>query len=244
MSIAVNELPSRSTAVTAIDGGRDRRPAADRVADDGGDRAAPNSRHALLGAIADAVEALLPAGTGTAAAAAQPDDGHASKQALHGFVHALLAELRPSAGVGGHGRGFAWGRTTAATLGQRLDDLIARLKAGSATTSPPPTTAATPTAATAATAAPDTAAANASTPAAASGATPGTTPPAASTPASAPASSLLTAFGKLATARGAGEGGSATADALIAMLKRVASALGADAGAPAPAVGGLLDATA
>jgi len=244
MSIAVSALPSRPTAVAANDGGRDRRPAADRVADDGGDRAAPNSRHALLGAIADAVEALLPIGTGTAAAGAQPGDGHASKQALHGFVHALLAELRPSAGEGGHGRGFAWGRTTAATLGQRLDDLVARLQAGSATTSSAPTTEAAPTDATASTVAPDTTAASTSMPPAASGATSGTTAPAASTPASAPASSLLTAFGKLATARGAGEGGSATADALIAMLERVASALGADAGAPAPAMGGLLDATA
>jgi len=52
------------------------------------------------------------------------------------------------------------------------------------------------------------------------------------------------AIGNRCVQRGAGEGGSATADALIAMLERVASALGADAGAPAPAIGGLLDATA
>jgi hypothetical protein len=250
MSLTVQHaLSTRSTAIAEVDAGRDRRSPPARV-DDAGDRAAPNSRHALLTAIADAVEALLP-GSADTAAGDEPVDGDASKQALHGFVHALLVELRPSAGEGGHGRGFAWGRTTAATLGQRLDDLVARLQADGTTTSSPATGAADSTVATpaSATAAIDAAAATAttegtaaSTPAATSGQTSNTTAPAAPSPL--PTSSLLTAFRELATARGAGGVDGATSDALIAMLKRVASALDGDVGALAPAAGGLLDATA
>ena len=236
-------LPTRSTAVAQVDSGADRRSPAARV-DDAGDRAAPNSRHALLRAIVDAVEALLP-GSADAAAGAKPADPDASKHALHGFVHALLVELRPGAGEGGHGRGFAWGRTTAATLGQRLDDLVARLQADGTTTSP--ATEATDQTGASATAAIDAAAAATTeggappTSAAPSEQPSSTTAPAAPAPATSP---LLTAFGELATARGAGGVDSATSDALVAMLKRVASALDGDAGALAPAVGGLLDATA
>jgi hypothetical protein len=246
MSLTVQHA-TRSTAIAEVDAGSERRSPPARVAD-AGDRAAPNSRHALLTAIADAVEALLP-GIADAAAGTKPADKDASKQALHGFVHALLVELRPSAGEGGHGRGFAWGRTTAATLGQRLDDLVVRLQADGTTTSAPATDATDATVGTGAnaTAAIDAAAATATTEGTAAS-TPATSEQTASTTAPAAptvlTSSLLTAFGKLATARGAGGVDSATSDALVAMLKRVASALGGDAGALAPAAGGLLDVTA
>ena len=258
-------LPTRSTAVAQVDSGADRRSPAARV-DDAGDRAAPNSRHALLTAIADAVEVLLP-GSADAAAGTKPADQAASKPALHGFVHALLVELRPAAGEGGHGRGFAWGRTTAATLGQRLDDLVARLQADGTTSSPATdatdatdgTEATEATDATEATHATDAtgASATAAIDAAAAATTEGGAPPtsaapseqpssttAPAAPAPAPTSPLLTAFRELATARGAGGVDSATSDALVAMLKRVASALDGDAGALAPAAGSLLDATA
>jgi len=246
MSLTVQHaLPTRSTAIAQVDSGRDRRSPTARV-DGAGDRAAPNRRHALLRAIVDAVEALLP-GSADAAAGAKPADQGASKRALHGFVHALLVELRPGAGEGGHGRGFAWGRTTAATLGQRLDDLVARLQADGTTTSP--ATEATDETGASATAAIDAAMAAATiegtarpTPAAPSEQTSSTTAPTA--PAPAPTAPLLTAFRELATARGAGGVDSATSDALVAMLRRVASALDGDAGALVPAAGGLLDATA
>jgi len=236
MSLALQNVSStRSTAIAELDAGRDRRPAAARVSDDAGDPAAPNSRGALLGAVVDAVQALLP-GSPTAAGV-QPSDGHASKQALHGFVHALLAELRPAAGDGGHGRGFAWGRTTAATIGDRLDALVARLQASGAATSPQPASSDNSASAT-----------TSSQPAAGGDSTSATAPASTASspsPSPSPPSALLTAFRELATARGAGEGGdSATSDALIAMLKRVASALGADGGAPAPAAGTVLDAIA
>jgi hypothetical protein len=238
MSIAVQHAsPTRSTAIAEVDAGRQGRPSPARAADRD-DRAPPNSRHAVLGVIADAVAALLAADP----AAAQPADEHAAKRALHGFVHALLAELRPSGAEGGPGRGFAWGRTSAATLGQRLDALVARLQAGSATVSAATTTDAT--AATAVTPAIDATAATAATPPATSESTSTATAPAAPAPSAAPASPLLTAFRELATARGAGGGDSATSDALIAMLQRIASALGGDAGTLASPAGGLLDTTA
>jgi len=221
MAIAIHALTTRSTAIAAVDAGGERRPSPLR---DGGasERAVPNSRHALLAAIATAVESLLPAAD--AGAHAQPADGHAAKQALHGFVHALLAGLRPSADEGGHGRGFAWGRTSAATIAQRLDALVARLQAGAAAQSPAPeagtATATAADAASAATSAPHASAAQS---------------PAAASP-------LLTAFRELATARGVGD--DATGDALVALLQRIASALGGDAEAPAPAAGSVVDVTA
>jgi hypothetical protein len=224
MAIAIHALTTRSTAIAAVDAGGERRPSP--LGDDGAsERAVPNSRHALLAAIATAVESLLPAAD--AGARAQPADGHAAKQALHGFVHALLAGLRPSADEGGHGRGFAWGRTSAATIAQRLDALVARLQAGAAAQSP-----AVPDAGTATAAAAD----------AASAATSATHASAATSPAA--ASPLLTAFRELATARGAGEGDDATGDALVALLQRIASALGGDAEALAPAAGSVVDVTA
>ena len=224
MAIAIHALTTRSTAIAAVDAGGERRPSPLR---DGGvsERAVPNSRHALLAAIATAVESLLPAAD--AGARAQPADGHAAKQALHGFVHALLAGLRPSADEGGHGRGFAWGRTSAATIAQRLNALVARLQAGAAAQSP---------------AAPDAGAATAAAADAASAATSATHASAATSPAA--ASPLLTAFRELATARGAGEGDDATGDALVALLQRIASALGGDAEALAPAAGSVVDVTA
>jgi len=224
MAIAIHALTTRSTAIAAVDAGGERRPSP--LGDDGAsERAVPNSRHALLAAIATAVESLLPAAD--AGARAQPADGHAAKQALHGFVHALLAGLRPSADEGGHGRGFAWGRTSAATIAQRLDALVARLQAGAAAQSP---------------AAPDAGAATAAAADAASAATSATHASAATSPAA--ASPLLTAFRELATARGAGEGDDATGDALVALLQRIASALGGDAEALAPAAGSVVDVTA
>jgi len=224
MAIAIHALTTRSTAIAAVDAGGERRPSS--LGDDGASkRAVPNSRHALLAAIATAVESLLPAAD--AGARAQPADGHAAKQALHGFVHALLAGLRPSADEGGHGRGFAWGRTSAATIAQRLDALVARLQAGAAAQSP---------------AAPDAGAATAAAADAASAATSATHASAATSPAA--ASPLLTAFRELATARGAGEGDDATGDALVALLQRIASALGGDAEALAPAAGSVVDVTA
>jgi len=240
MSVAIQHaLPARSTAIAPVDAGCERRPSPAR-ADGGGDRAAPNRRHALLGAIADAVAALFPGSARDGGA--KPADEHASKHALHRFVHALFAELRPPRGEGDQGRGFAWGRTNAATLGQRLDALVARLQAGSATATAPATT--DETAATAATDAAAAAAATSSTSPGASEEASSTTEPAASAPSATTASPLLTAFRELATARGAGEGDSATSDALIAMLQRIASALGGDVGALAPPAGSLLDATA
>jgi len=224
MAIAIHALTTRSTAIAAVDAGGERRPSS--LGDDGASkRAVPNSRHALLAAIATAVESLLPAAD--AGARAQPADGHAAKQALHGFVHALLAGLRPSADEGGHGRGFAWGRTSAATIAQRLNALVARLQAGAAAQSP---------------AAPDAGAATAAAADAASAATSATHASAATSPAA--ASPLLTAFRELATARGAGEGDDATGDALVALLQRIASALGGDAEALAPAAGSVVDVTA
>jgi len=224
MAIAIHALTTRSTAIAAVDAGGERRPSP--LGDDGAsERAVPNSRHALLAAIATAVESLLPAAD--AGARAQPADGHAAKQALHGFVHALLAGLRPSADEGGHGRGFAWGRTSAATIAQRLNALVARLQAGAAAQSP---------------AAPDAGAATAAAADAASAATSATHASAATSPAA--ASPLLTAFRELATARGAGEGDDATGDALVALLQRIASALGGDAEALAPAAGSVVDVTA
>jgi hypothetical protein len=224
MAIAIHALTTRSTAIAAVDAGGERRPSP--VGDDGAsERAVPNSRHALLAAIATAVESLLPAAD--AGARAQPADGHAAKQALHGFVHALLAGLRPSADEGGHGRGFAWGRTSAATIAQRLNALVARLQAGAAAQSP---------------AAPDAGIATATAADAASAATSATHASAATSPAA--ASPLLTAFRELATARGAGEADGTTGDALVALLQRIASALGGDAGALAPAAGSVVDVTA
>jgi len=241
MSVAIpHALPTRSTAIASVDAGCDRRPSP-AGADGGGDRAAPSRRHALLDAIAEAVAALFPGSAGDGGA--EPADEHASKHALHRFVHALFAELRPHRGDGDQGgRGFAWGRANAATLGQRLDALVARLRAGSATASTPATTG--ETAAAAATDAAAAAAATSSTPPGAGGEASSTTEPAASAPSPTTASPLLTAFRELATARGAGEGDSATSDALIAMLQRIASALGGDVGALAPPAGSLLDATA
>ena len=224
MAIAIHALTTRSTAIAAVDAGGERRPSP--LGDDGAsERAVPNSRHALLAAIATAVESLLPAAD--AGARAQPADGHAAKQALHGFVHALLAGLRPSADEGGHGRGFAWGRTSAATIAQRLDALVARLQAGAAAQSP---------------AAPDAGTATATAADAASAAT--SAPHASAAPSPAAASPLLTAFRELATARGAGEGDDATGGALVALLQRIASALGGDAEALAPAAGSVVDVTA
>jgi len=243
MAIAIHALTTRSTAIAAVDAGGERRPSS--LGDDGASkRAVPNSRHALLAAIATAVESLLPAAD--AGARAQPADGHAAKQALHGFVHALLAGLRPSADEGGHGRGFAWGRTSAATIAQRLDALVARLQAGAAAQSPAAPDAGTATAAAAdaaqSPAAPDAGAATAAAADAASAATSATHASAATSPAA--ASPLLTAFRELATARGAGEGDDATGDALVALLQRIASALGGDAEALAPAAGSVVDVTA
>jgi hypothetical protein len=145
MSLAVQQAVSaRATALADIDGLRDRRPAP--RADVAPGRAAPNSRHALLGALADVLASSAPASTASSPAADERAGGgeHASTQALHAFVHALFAELRPTDGQGSHGRGFAWGRTTAATLGQRLEDAVARLRGGdddAAATSPPASTA-------------------------------------------------------------------------------------------------------
>ena len=219
MSFAVQRgLSAQATAVSEAHGRRDRAAAPSR-SDAAGEGAAPNSRHALLGALTEALESRLPGAGGASAADAQTSAGeHASTEALHAFVHALFAELRPSDAEGRHGRGFAWGRTTVAALGQRLDALIERLRGGTAAAAAPPV--------------------------ADSAAAPTADAPAVSATATAAESPVFTAFRELATARGAGGEEGRTADALMAVLRRVASALGGDAEALAPAAGIVLDVTA
>ena len=107
---------------------RERREEA-RRADAAPERRAPNVRHALVDALDRALQSTAPAAAGDPAPT-EPRDARALRHAFHGFVHALFAELRPSDAEGRHGRGFAWGRTSAVDLALRLDGLAERLRGG------------------------------------------------------------------------------------------------------------------
>ena len=214
----------------------------------GGGAVAGKGRHALLGAVTDALEGLGLVAAGNNASTAQegPSAGdRASKQQLHAFVHELFAALRPAESEGRTGRGFAWGRTSSADFGLRLDALVRSLQGPAQAPSEPPVLAPLPEA-------------SAPTPPAPVGTTEGETPPAAA--ATAPAAEppltqtvqvavdpLLPAFQRLLDGKAPGndsgaDSGSGT-ETLIAFLQRLAQAM-TSAGAGGSAVAGaLLDVT-
>lgn len=254
MSLAMQSLAaSPSSPCTAPDGAANRRRADEAQAhgtEQGEGARAPKGRHALLTALSDALEGLVSASAGDAAAA--PSDESApsdreSKQALHAFAHELFAALRPAESEGRTGRGFAWGRTSSADFAQRLDALVQRLQGGAAQATsdsdgatataevPVPAPTATVAASTAET--PETASPTA--PAADASATPPT--PIGVDP-------LLSAFQQLLAVRdpadtdGASSGGSI--DALVAFLQRMSQSLGGEAASSSPVPGTLLDVTA
>jgi len=251
MSLAMQSLASPSSACTAPDTATTRRKADDARAlrtEQSEGAQAPKGRHALLAALTDALGGLASASAGSATSAptdeSSPGDRE-SKHALHAFVHELFAALRPAESEGRTGRGFAWGRTSAADFAQRLDALVQRLQGGAAPApsdpsavpaldvpAPASTTATqTPTSDTPATAAP--------------------TAPAGAAPATPPtrlgADPLLSAFQQLLAVRHPADSGGAPgdgSDALVAFLQRMSQSLGANAASGTPAPGTLLDVTA
>jgi hypothetical protein len=184
-----------------------------------GDAKAPKGRNALMGALMQALHEVAPgAGDDTTASVdeAGPSPGdRPSKHALHDFVHELFAGLRPTESEGRHGRGFAWGRTSAADLAQRLDALVQRLQGA-------------PTPAEAAPVEP--------TPQ-----TPRSAGDAADSPLRSAFNRLIAARNPGETPA---EGGVDGADALIALIQRMSRALAGDSVADAPVAGSLLDVTA
>ena len=186
-----------------------------------GGAAPTKGRHALSAALTDALEELGLVAAGLPASNARPGRSVGEReatQALHAFVHELFAALRPADMEGRTGRGFAWGRTSSADFGLRLDALVERLQGTAPTTPEPPATSPLPPA---------------------SG-------PAPNVPLG--VDPLLSAFQQLlAVARPAADSGGDPAEgtaALVGFLQRLSQAMNgaADSGSPVP--GTLLDVTA
>jgi hypothetical protein len=252
MSLAVQSLAATTASASAApDTAVNRRkdvPIAALASETDGGAAAWKGRHALLGAVTDALEGLgLVATSHTASAAREePSTGdHESKQPLQAFVHELFAALRPVESEGRMGRGFAWGRTSSADFGLRLDALVRSLQGPVQAPSEPPVLAPLPEA-------------SAPVPPAVVGTPEGETPSAAApTPhapespltrtAQAPAETLLPAFQRLLD--GAPPGNDSGADpgtateTLIAFLQRLAQAMTSADASGSVVAGALLDVT-
>ena len=234
-------------------------------------RGAGGARYALLDALSEALGSVaLPAsgaGTPTVAAAdaaseladagAEPSRADL-KDALHQFTHELFGLLRPTGSDApghGHGRGYAWGRTSPADLAERLDALVQRLQ-GSEAAAPeaplvpviaqPPQSGdavdVTPPADGAASEVANAASTDAATPADADtleAPTPSVTPT---------ASPLRDAFERLATAlsgdAAATNAPASASDRLVSLLRNMADALRGDTGGDVLAQGSLLDVVA
>ena len=227
---------------------------------------APRGRHALLGALEQALSALMTAAPAAAAApapavaaskaavaspvvAVAPTASTANsgdlKDALHRFAHELFGALRPGgedSGVNGHrGRGHAWGRTSLSDIAGRLETLAQKLATGVAAPAPgaSPLVPATP---------PGT---DPVPMPVAPGPTAGTTPtvpvtsPTAATALPPADSPLLAAFKQLAAALNLGASTASPtpvspAEQLANLLHRMAVALGADANGTATSPAGSL----
>ena len=144
MSLAMQSLAAATSfASTARDPTVKRQkdvPPGAHDTEQGGGAVASKGRHALLGALTTALEGLglVAAGSNTSAAEEGTSAGdRASKQQFHAFVHELFAALRPAESEGRMGRGYAWGRTSSADFGLRLDALVRSLQGGQATSEPP-----------------------------------------------------------------------------------------------------------
>lgn len=169
-----------------------------------------------------------------------PAGSRESKQALHAFTHELFAALRPPEAEGGHGRGFAWGRTSMGDLARRLEALVQTLHGvGPAATAGVEAVPATNAIATAV-------AVDASGGTAASGNIVGAESAAAKASGTGADSPLVAAFSRLIAAGNPGEqtGAASGTEALMALLQRMSEALRGDPAAATPVAGSLLHVTA
>jgi hypothetical protein len=252
MSLAMQSLAAPTSSASAAGDTAAKRqkdvPAGAHDAGQGGGAVAWKGRHALLGAVTDALEGLGLVAASNKASTAQegPAAGdRESKQSLHAFVHELFAALRPAESDGRMGRGFAWGRTSSADFGLRLDALVRSLQGPAQAPSEPPVLAPSPEASVPAPTAPvGTPEGETPSPAASTG------PAAELSPArtvQVAADTLLPAFQRLLDGAPSGddsrEDSGSSAETLIAFLQRLAQAM-TSAGASGSAVAGaLLDVT-